>query len=91
MEEEGKTPDELTSSMIINCAIDKNDPLCLKVVDKFTEILGVEAGNFALKILSFGGIYLVGGVTEGIFSYLEHSDTFVKNFEMKGRLENTMK
>ncbi len=52
--------------MIISQAIDKKDPLCMKVVEKFTEIYAVEVGNHALKTLSYGGIYLTGGVTAGI-------------------------
>jgi len=47
-------------------AIKNNDKLCMKVVEKFTEILGIETGNLALKTLPYGGIYLIGGVTAGI-------------------------
>ena len=63
----------------------KRDPLCLKVIDKFTEILAVEVGNMALKTLPYGGIYLTGGVTMGIRDYMLHSDTFLENFYAKGR------
>ncbi len=41
------------------------------VVKKFVEILAVEVGNMALKTLPFGGVYLVGGVVNGIADYLE--------------------
>jgi glucokinase len=47
-------------------AIKNNDELCMKVVEKFTENLGTETGNLALKTLPYGGIYLIGGVTDGI-------------------------
>ena len=47
------------------------DPLCLKVVEKFTENFGTETGNLALKTLPYGGIYLIGGVTAGISEYLK--------------------
>ncbi len=57
----------------------------MKVVEKFTEILGVEVGNLALKCLPFGGIYLIGGVTHGISDYLLHTDTFLEAFFKKGR------
>ncbi len=49
--------------MIIKEGVEKKDPLCLMVVDKFAEIYGVEVGNFALTVLPNGGIYLLGGVT----------------------------
>jgi glucokinase len=71
--------------MIINNGVKNKDPLCLKVVDKFTEILGVEVGNAALKTLPFGGIYLTGGVTAGIQDYMLTTDTFMNAFCMKGR------
>jgi glucokinase len=51
-------------------AIKNKDKLCMKVVEKFTENLGTETGNLALKTLPFGGIYLIGGVTAGIKEYL---------------------
>lgn len=50
--------------------INNKDPLCMKVIDKFTENFGTECGNLALKTLPYGGIYLIGGVTGGIKSYL---------------------
>jgi glucokinase len=56
--------------------LEAKDPLCIEVVDKFCELFGVETGNMALKILPLGGIYLIGGVTEGITEYLENSDKF---------------
>jgi glucokinase len=36
------------------------------VVRKFIQILAVETGNFAMKVLPYGGIYLLGGVANGI-------------------------
>jgi glucokinase len=89
--EQGKTFDELTGEMIVDFGIKKRDPLCLKVIDKFTEILAVEVGNMALKTLPYGGIYLTGGVTHGITEYLLHTDTFLENFYAKGRQEKKMR
>jgi len=62
----GKSFEELTSGMIVEGALKQKDPLCLKVVEKFTETFAVEVGNMALKTLPYGGIYLTGGVTAGI-------------------------
>lgn len=66
--------------MIIEMAMKRKDPLCHKVVDKFAEIYGVEVGNMALSVLPYGGIYLIGGVTEGITEHLLHSDVFLNSF-----------
>lgn len=77
--------------MIIENGIKKKDALCMKVVDKFTEIFGVEVGNTALKLLPYGGIYLIGGVTSGIQEHLLHSDTFINAFFQKGRQEKKLR
>jgi glucokinase len=71
-------------------AINKKDPLCLKVVEKFTENYGTEAGNISLKTLPYGGVYLIGGVTAGIQNYLLENDKFMEAFRNKGRLEGFM-
>lgn len=90
-ENEGIPFDNVTCEMIINRGMNDKDPLCLKVIEMFTEIFAVEAANLALKTLPFGGMYLVGGVTAGIRDYLINNDTFLKNFYRKGRLEETMR
>jgi glucokinase len=71
--------------------MDKNDPLCLKVVEKFAEIFGTETGNLAVKTLPSGGIYLIGGVTAGMKKYLIENDTFMNAFYDKGRLADYMR
>ena len=63
----------------------------MKVVEKFTEILGVEVGDMGLKTLPYGGIYLVGGVTMGISDYMRTNDLFMKTFCQKGRCEGIMR
>lgn len=85
IEKEGTSFEQITSKMVIERAIKLKDPLCIKVVEKFTEIMGVEVGNLALKCLPFGGIYLIGGVTQGISDYILHSDIFLDSFFAKGR------
>jgi glucokinase len=77
--------------MICEHAIKHRDPLCLRVIEKFTEIFAVEVGNTALKSLPYGGIYLTGGVTDGISEYILHSSTFLDNFYAKGRQEKKMR
>lgn len=69
-DDEGKEFNDIKAKDIIEMGIQKNDALCMKVVKKFTEIVAVEAANLSLKTLPFGGLYLIGGVTEGIKSYI---------------------
>lgn len=91
LEKEGFSFNDIDSKMIIRQGIEKKDELCLKVIEKFTELFGVETGNFALKTLPYGGIYLIGGVTTGISDYILHHNTFIKNFYQKGRLSEKMR
>jgi len=69
--------DQMTSSHIIDAGMNKKDPLCVKVIEKFAEIFAVEVGNTALKTMPFGGIFLVGGVTNGIMDYIEKDKRFI--------------
>lgn len=87
---EGYNFNVLEARNVIEQALLHNDPLCLKVVEKFTEIFAVEAANLALKTLPLGGLYLIGGVTTGISEYMKSSKTFLDNFNQKGRLSSVM-
>ena len=90
--DDAKTPDQITSFDIVNAAFRAGnpDPLCRKVVEKFAEILAVEVGNHALKTLPYGGIFLVGGVTQGISELILKDDRFMELFYAKGRLSDMM-
>jgi glucokinase len=83
--------DDIESKDIISLAINHKDPLCMKVVEKFTENYGTETGNLALKTLPYGGIYLIGGVTAGIQSYMKSDSKFMDAFTNKGRLVDYIK
>ena len=89
--EKDKKADDLTSGDIISAGIDGKDELCLKVIHKFAEIFAVEVGNVALKMLPYGGIYLVGGVAIGIRDYLEKDHTFMHIVYQKGRLSSVVR
>lgn len=89
--EAAKTPDELTSADIISAGMDAKDPLCVKVVEMFADIFASEAGDFALKTLPYGGIYLTGGVTMGIRDYILHDKRWINTFYKKGRLSSTLR
>jgi len=90
---DGIKPDDMTSTHIVSKAMtDKEkDPLCQKVIEKFTEIFATECGNLGLRALPFGGIYLVGGVTVGITDFLVKSEHFKDHFFGKGRFEDMMR
>lgn len=78
--------------IIIGAAQDETNPceLCVAVLDLFIAILGAEAGNLALKVLSTGGIYLGGGIPQHILAYL-HKPLFLEAVCNKGRLKDILK
>jgi len=43
-------------------AMEGRDPLCAEALDLFLEAYGAEAGNWALRMLSTGGLYIGGGI-----------------------------
>lgn len=72
--------------VIFGAAQDEKDPcpLCVATLKMFVAILGAEAGNLALKVLSTGGIYLGGGISPRILRHLEEP-AFLEALVSKGR------
>lgn len=58
--------------------------LAVATVELFVSILGAEAGNLALKVLSTGGVYLAGGLPARLIPQLE-AGLFMQAFANKGR------
>jgi glucokinase len=77
--------------IIIGAAQDQERPceLCVAVLDLFVAILGAEAGNLALKVLSTGGIYLGGGIPAHILEQLQ-KPTFLDAVRNKGRFKEML-
>lgn len=77
--------------VIFNAAQDPARPCALAeaTLDLFVEILGAEAGNLALKVLSTGGIYLGGGIPPRIIAQLE-KPAFLKALRSKGRFREML-
>jgi glucokinase len=65
------------------------DPLCRAAVEMLVSILGAEAGNLALKVLSTGGVYLAGGIPARILPVLEDG-RFMRSFMAKGRMSELL-
>lgn len=82
-----KNADDQTPIIMNSGLHSPNDPLCRATVDMFIAILGAEAGNLALKVLSIGGVYLAGGIPPRIFD--EHTGAqFLSAFRAKGRMSS---
>lgn len=83
MEAEDVTP------VIVEAAIKEPEkhPICVAVVELFTSILAAQAGNLALTVSCYGGMYIGGGIPPRIASYIRHNQ-FVTTFRDKGRLSS---
>ncbi len=71
---------------ISKSAIQKQDHLCQETMRIFISAYGAEAGNLALKILPYGGLYIAGGIAPKII-HLFGEYGFIKSFLAKGRLK----
>ena len=85
--EQGKPLPKNTDSAatIAIAAMEKSDRLCEKTMAMFVSAYGAEAGNLALKLLPYGGIYIAGGIAAKIMPLME-SSLFLKAFRRKGRV-----
>lgn len=71
-------------------AREQNDPLCEQTMKLFFEILGQVAGDTALTLGAFDGIYIGGGIAQRYPNQLLRS-AFRTGFENKGRYQAMMK
>ena len=83
LREEMKTQDP--SACISQYGLSGKSPLCAFALDVFVDIYGAEAGNFALKAMALGGVYVGGGIAPKILSKLQQP-RFIHAFKNKGRL-----
>lgn len=77
--------------IIVNVALGAKEPcrICDTALNVFASILGAEAGNLALKVLSTGGVYLGGGIPPRILPVLKQ-DGFMQAFRYKGRFSGLL-
>ncbi len=60
--------------------------LCRQTMRLFISTYGSEAGNLALKLLPYGGLYIAGGIAAKIIPLLENDNRFMDAFLDKGRV-----
>lgn len=74
---------------IAAAALEKRDRLCEKAMEIFIEAYGAEAGNMALKLLPYGGLYLAGGIAAKNLPLIQ-SGAFLRAFADKGRVSHLL-
>lgn len=73
------------AATIAIAAAQGRDHLCKDTMDLFVNLYGAEAGNLALKLLPYGGLYIAGGVAAKNLELMK-SGTFLKAMADKGRM-----
>lgn len=84
--EEGRESGISRPEEVTQAALD-GDALAHETMLLFSEILGAEAGNMALRTLSFGGVYIGGGIAPHLISWLK-SPAFSQAYYDKGRFRS---
>jgi len=84
--------EDYTSEQIIQKALAKEDKQCMKVLEFFSSLYAKEISNFALNSLPYGGIYLVGGLTNCVAEYIMKDETspFKDSYFSKGKIINSL-
>jgi len=78
-----------SASEITQNALAGSCPVCVEVLDWWIDAFGAEAGNLALRVLAYGGVYFAGGIVLKILSKLQAS-SFCRSFAEKGRLSSVL-
>lgn len=68
-----------------SAALEKRDRLSEQTMQMFVEAYGAEAGNLALKLLPYGGLYIAGGIAPKILPLMQNG-SFMLSFTEKGRM-----
>jgi glucokinase len=73
------------AAAISQAALANRDRLSEKTMQMFLEAYGAEAGNLALKLLPYSGLYLAGGIAAKILPLIQEGG-FLHEFTHKGRM-----
>lgn len=77
------------AAVIARRALADEDAACGKAFSTFLSLYGAEAGNYALKVLPSGGLYIAGGIAPRIVDRLRDGE-FLRSFLDKGRMRPTL-
>ena len=77
------------AAIISQAAIKEEDQLCMETLSLFVQLYGSEAGNIALQAMTFGGIFIGGGIGPQIVPALK-AGNFIQGFCAKGRMQGLL-
>jgi len=85
----GEPETRITAAEIFSRVLANEDVIAVESIQLFYEALGQVAGNLALTLGAFDGVYLAGGIVKRYPDLLETS-SFRSGFENKGRHRSLM-
>lgn len=89
--EAGQTDKSTDPAAVISlAALAGRDPLSGQAMQLFVQAYGAEAGNLALKLLPYGGLYIAGGIAAKNLPLLQQGD-FLRSLNDKGRISPLIK
>lgn len=77
------------AAAISKAAAEGSDYLSEQTMNMFAEAYGAEAGNLALKLLPYGGLFIAGGIAAKNLELIE-SGGFMRAFAEKGRVSTLL-
>ncbi len=86
----GQNNPGLTAANIANLGLEQEDAICEEALSLFFEILGQVAGDIALELGCYDGVFIGGGICQRYPEELANSH-FRRGFENKGRHSDVMK
>lgn len=86
--EEGKKEGQAPKA-ISQLGVEKRSETCVEALNFFCTLYGAEAGNLALKMMAFGGVFIGGGIAPKILPVLEEP-FFKEAFSAKGRFKDLL-
>ncbi|WP_072621988.1 glucokinase [Spirulina major] len=83
------SPNADAAAIISKAALDGRDRLCGETLDLFMSAYGAEAGNLALKLLPYGGLFIAGGIAAKLLPLIEAGE-FMAAYHAKGRVSGVL-
>lgn len=77
------------AAQIANAALEQTDPIASEAIGLFLDCYAAEVGNLALKLLSYGGIYIAGGILPKLMALLD-PHRFLGTIKAKGRVSHLL-
>lgn len=88
------------AAAIANATLLKTDLMAMEAIQMFLDAYAAEIGNFALKLLPYGGLYIAGGITpkllslintcEGVVCETDRPNRFMSTLKYKGRVSSML-